>query len=280
MARNSAGATPADSASTSASQISWMSATTRWNTRASPVNGRAATCSMPRQAVRSRSRAGVVSSSHAAARGHGEGSILWTSSIWGRLRLVMQNAGVGKSEQRPLGRPSCKKSVKDLGSRFTKNVKRLPRWIYRVRSALVGVFRMLRRSLIPSVLVLVALAALQAQTPAPRPVAPMPGADPALFKGLQYRLVGPSRGGRVTTMTGVPSQPRTFYMGVASGGLFRTTDNGATWTPLTAGKVPVGSMGSIAVADSDPNVLYLGTGSDGVRSNVSTGRGVYKSTDA
>jgi photosystem II stability/assembly factor-like uncharacterized protein len=68
-------------------------------------------------------------------------------------------------------------------------------------------------------------------------------------------------------------------MGVASGGLFRTTDSGATWTPITDGKIPLGSTGSVAVADSDPNIIYLGTGSDGVRSNVSTGRGVYKSTD-
>src|SRR5688572_23378697 len=104
--------------------------------------------------------------------------------------------------------------------------------------------------------------------------------DPALYKNLRYRLVGPSRGGRVTTVTGVPSQPRTFYMGVASGGLFRTTDNGATWTAITDGKVPLGSTGCVVVADSDPNIIYLGTGSDGVRSNVSTGRGMYKSTDA
>ena len=104
--------------------------------------------------------------------------------------------------------------------------------------------------------------------------------DPAFFNGLRYRLVGPARGGRVTTVTGVPSQPKTFYMGAASGGLFRTTDSGATWTPITDGKIPLGSTGSVAVADSDPNIIYLGTGSDGVRSNVSTGRGVYKSTDA
>ncbi|HEY7057815.1 MAG TPA: hypothetical protein VH458_14870, partial [Vicinamibacterales bacterium] len=132
-----------------------------------------------------------------------------------------------------------------------------------------------------------ALVHVHAQTSAhnPRPASAsarpemLPAVDPALFKGLQYRLVGPSRGGRVTTVTGVPSQLHTFYMGVASGGLFRTTDDGATWTPITDGKVPLGSTGSVAVADSDPNVIYLGTGSDDVRSNVSTGRGVYKSTD-
>ena len=107
----------------------------------------------------------------------------------------------------------------------------------------------------------------------------MASVDPALFKGMKYRLVGPSRGGRVTTVTRVPSQPRTFYMGVASGGVFRTTDGGGAWTPITDGKVPLGSVGSIAVADSNPNIIYLGTGSDGVRSNVSTGRGVYKTVD-
>jgi photosystem II stability/assembly factor-like uncharacterized protein len=80
-------------------------------------------------------------------------------------------------------------------------------------------------------------------------------------------------------VTGVPSQPRTFYMGVASGGLFRTTDAGASWVPLTDGKVPLASTGSVEVSESDPNTIFLGTGSDDIRSNVSTGRGVYKSTD-
>ncbi len=103
--------------------------------------------------------------------------------------------------------------------------------------------------------------------------------NPALFQGMKYRLVGPLQGGRVTTVTGVPSQPRTFYMGVASGGLFRTTDGGESWEPITDGQVPLGSSGSIAVADTDPNIIYYGTGSDGLRSNVSTGRGVYKTTD-
>ena len=107
----------------------------------------------------------------------------------------------------------------------------------------------------------------------------MASVDTTLLHGMRFRQVGPPRGGRVTTVTGVPSQPRTFYMGVASGGLFKTTDAGTSWVPITDGKVPVASTGAVAVAESDPNIIYLGTGSDDIRSNVSTGRGVYKSTD-
>jgi hypothetical protein len=109
-----------------------------------------------------------------------------------------------------------------------------------------------------SLLSLFAIALFYAAThagPSAQSSGPAGGVDPALFKGLKYRLVGPSRGGRVTTVTGVPSQPRTFYMGVASGGLFRTTDAGANWVPITDGKVPLGSSGSVAVADSDPGII-------------------------
>src|SRR5437762_3873537 len=134
---------------------------------------------------------------------------------------------------------------------------------------------MIRRVILLSIFIFIVVSA------AAQPRAPMmPNVDPGFFNALHYRLVGPSRGGRVTTVTGVPSQPKTFYMGVASGGLFRTTDGGVTWVAITDGKVPLGSTGCVAVADSDPNVIYLGTGSDDVRSNVSTGRGMYKSTDA
>ena len=103
--------------------------------------------------------------------------------------------------------------------------------------------------------------------------------DPALFKGLRYRMVGPNRGGRVTAVTGVPSEPATFYMGVASGGVWKTTDAGQNWFPISDGKIPVGSIGAIDVAPSDPTVVYVGTGSDDIRSNVSIGRGVYRSID-
>lgn len=129
----------------------------------------------------------------------------------------------------------------------------------------------------PLGLLLFSAASLTAQRPAT--TAPAPTVNPASFAGMQFRYAGHSVGGRVTAVAGVPSQPRTFYMGVASGGLFRTTDGGESWQPITDGKVPVGSMGAITVADSDPNVIWLGTGSDGARSNVSTGRGVYRSTD-
>ena len=113
---------------------------------------------------------------------------------------------------------------------------------------------------------------------APRDVA-LASVDPALFKGLRYRMVGPNRGGRVTAVTGVAAQPHTFYMGVASGGVWKTTDAGQNWNPISDGKIPVGSIGAIEVAPSDPNIVYVGTGSDGVRSNVSIGRGVYRSSD-
>ncbi len=119
-----------------------------------------------------------------------------------------------------------------------------------------------------------------AQTAAQAEPPTMAAVDTSLFHGLTFRLVGPSRGGRVTTVTGVPSQPQTFYMGAASGGLFKTTDGGGSWSAVTDGQVPLGSTGDVAVATSDPNIVYLGTGSDGLRSNVSTGRGVYRSADA
>ena len=104
--------------------------------------------------------------------------------------------------------------------------------------------------------------------------------NPALWRGLRYRMIGPMRGGRVTAVTGVPSQPYTFYMGSTGGGVWKTTDAGHTWANVSDGFIPVGSMGAIEVALSDPNIVYAGTGSSKIRSNVSIGRGIYKSTDA
>jgi photosystem II stability/assembly factor-like uncharacterized protein len=113
------------------------------------------------------------------------------------------------------------------------------------------------------------------------PPAPFTGTvDAKLLSGLRYRSIGPARGGRVTTVTGVPSQPFTFYMGSTGGGVWKTVDAGQSWTNVTDGQIGVGSMGAIDVSQSDPNTIYIGTGSDGLRSNVSIGDGVYKSTDA
>jgi photosystem II stability/assembly factor-like uncharacterized protein len=107
-----------------------------------------------------------------------------------------------------------------------------------------------------------------------------PGVDPALFADLQYRNIGPTRGGRVTAVAGVASQPSTFYMGSVGGGVWKTTDFGQSWRNITDGYLETGSIGALRVAPSDPNVIYVGTGSEAIRSNVIVGRGVYKSMDA
>ncbi len=100
-----------------------------------------------------------------------------------------------------------------------------------------------------------------------------------LFKDLEFRYIGPSRGGRVTTVTGHKADPGTFYMGATGGGVWKTTDYGVSWENISDGYFETGSIGSIDVADADPDIVYVGTGSDGIRSNVIIGRGMYKSTD-
>ena len=97
---------------------------------------------------------------------------------------------------------------------------------------------------------------------------------------LRYRMVGPLRGGRVTTVTGVPSQPFTYYMGSTGGGVWKTTDAGHNWANISDGYFAVASMGAVEVSLSNPSIIYAGTGSSKIRSNVSIGRGIYKSTDA
>src|ERR1035438_1086879 len=104
--------------------------------------------------------------------------------------------------------------------------------------------------------------------------------NPALWSGMHYRMIGPERGGRVTAVTGVPSQPNTYYMGSTGGGVWKTTDAGTTWTNVSDGFFKVASMGALEVSLSNPDVVYAGTGSSKIRSNVSIGRGIYKSTDA
>ena len=96
---------------------------------------------------------------------------------------------------------------------------------------------------------------------------------------MKWRFIGPFRGGRALTVVGVASQPNTYYFGAVSGGVWKTTDGGLTWDPLFD-KQPISSIGSIAMSDSDPNVIYAGTGEACIRGNISYGDGVYKSMDA
>ncbi|MCJ7627449.1 MAG: hypothetical protein MUO50_03575, partial [Longimicrobiales bacterium] len=103
--------------------------------------------------------------------------------------------------------------------------------------------------------------------------------DPALFSAMEFRLVGPFRGGRSTAVAGIPGQPLTFFQGTTGGGVWKTPDAGETWENISDGFFEVASMGAVEVSLSDPNVIYAGTGSAGIRGNVSTGRGVYLSTD-
>jgi photosystem II stability/assembly factor-like uncharacterized protein len=101
---------------------------------------------------------------------------------------------------------------------------------------------------------------------------------PQFLSALHWRLIGPFRGGRVAAVTGVAGGGATFYFGSVDGGVWKTTDAGATWHPIFDGQ-PIASIGALEAAPSDPNVLYAGTGESDIRSSLSSGDGVYKSTD-
>ncbi len=101
-----------------------------------------------------------------------------------------------------------------------------------------------------------------------------------VFQDMSFRSVGPSRGGRVTAVAGHRAHPHTFYMGAVGGGIWKTDNYGQTWYPISDGQLTTGSIGAIRVAESNQDILYAGTGSDGIRSNVIGGRGVFRSDDA
>lgn len=102
--------------------------------------------------------------------------------------------------------------------------------------------------------------------------------EPPEFAAMKYRLVGPAAGGRVSRACGVPGDPLTYYAATASGGVWKSVDGGHVWKPIFD-KEPTSSIGGIAVAASDPNVVYVGTGEANIRGNVSPGAGIFKSTD-
>ncbi len=99
-----------------------------------------------------------------------------------------------------------------------------------------------------------------------------------LFKGMKYRMIGPFRGGRSLTAAGIPGDPTTYYFGATGGGVWKSTDGAMTWSPVFD-KEGTGSIGSLAVANSDHNTIYVGTGEACIRGNISQGDGVYKSLD-
>ena len=103
--------------------------------------------------------------------------------------------------------------------------------------------------------------------------------DESLYSALEYRSIGPFRGGRSAAVAGVPGDPMTFYFGGTGGGVWKTANGGQTWTPISD-KFFGGSIGAVAVSEWDPNVIYVGGGEVTVRGNVSHGYGMFKSTDA
>jgi photosystem II stability/assembly factor-like uncharacterized protein len=104
--------------------------------------------------------------------------------------------------------------------------------------------------------------------------------DFTALKELKYRNIGPFRGGRAVAVAGVTTQPSTYYFGATGGGIWKTTDTGATWAPVSDGQLKSGSVGALAVSESDPNVIYAGMGEACVRGNAANGDGVYKSVDS
>src|SRR5579863_6866231 len=103
--------------------------------------------------------------------------------------------------------------------------------------------------------------------------------SPALYDGLRWRSIGPFRGGRTVAAAGIPDQPNVFYVAANNGGVWKTTDAGHVWTPLFDDQ-PTGSIGALAIAPSNPDILYVGSGEGLQRPDLSVGDGIYKSTDA
>ena len=104
------------------------------------------------------------------------------------------------------------------------------------------------------------------------------GVDPSVFQDLHWRLIGPFRGGRVLAVAGVPGEREHFYFGSVNGGVWETIDAGRTWKPIFDGQ-PIGTIGAIALAPSNPKIIYVGSGEADMRSNIAQGDGAYKSTD-
>jgi hypothetical protein len=102
--------------------------------------------------------------------------------------------------------------------------------------------------------------------------------DPSLFQEMRWRSIGPFRGGRTVSIVGIPNQPNVFFMAPNNGGVWKTTDAGRTWNPIFDDQ-PTGSIGALAIAPSDPRIIYVGSGEGLRRPDLSVGDGIYKSSD-
>jgi photosystem II stability/assembly factor-like uncharacterized protein len=112
------------------------------------------------------------------------------------------------------------------------------------------------------------------------PAAPSAQLDTSLFAGLRWRSIGPNRGGRSQTSAGSASRPLEYYFGATGGGIWKTTDGGLTWRPMSDKQIKTSSVGALAIAPSNPDIVYAGMGETELRGNVIQGDGVYKTTDA
>src|SRR5262245_38544959 len=111
------------------------------------------------------------------------------------------------------------------------------------------------------------------------PAAPFAQMDTSLFAGLKWRSIGPARGGRSQAGAGSVARPLEYYFGATGGGLWKTTDGGLTWKPLSDRSFKSSSVGAVAIAASNPDVVYVGMGETELRGNIIQGDGVYKTTD-
>jgi photosystem II stability/assembly factor-like uncharacterized protein len=130
-------------------------------------------------------------------------------------------------------------------------------------------FRHFARVFVSSALVLAAIASVRVSAQQ---------VDPNLYGGLRWRMIGPFRGGRSNAVAGIPSQPNVYYFGAVGGGVWKSTNGGETWEPIFDSQ-PIASIGALAIAPSNPDVIYVGTGEATLRSNLTYGNGMYKSSD-
>ncbi|MGA9838276.1 MAG: glycosyl hydrolase, partial [Gemmatimonadaceae bacterium] len=141
--------------------------------------------------------------------------------------------------------------------------------------------KLLGLSLLPAALVLAAAGWTHDRHPAPRHAPPVaPPVDTAVLDSFKWRNIGPERGGRSIAVSGVRGQPKVAYFGATGGGLWKTTDGGDHWAPVTDGQITSASVGAVAVSETNPDEVLIGTGESEIRGNIMPGDGIYRSMDA